>query len=633
MDCSGDIMKPLHQADRVDSQLILEGMRQKKLAASAPTLIIGIPSRGKVSTEFMMSLIQLFNPLNMVITYVIQKGMLPAEAREAITKYALKAGAKYIFFVDDDMLLPPDTLYRLNQRMQTLPDAAIVSGIYSSKFEPVEPFVYKKFGTGAYWDFKKDAVEQVWAVGAGCLLVNLEYVKKMKEPYWLDEYGEINGRPTFLGQDINFCHKIQKEAGGKVYIDSAINCGHQDINSGRIFHIPDTCNEKQSRKLHLGCGGVKLPGFINIDLRQTKATDMVADIRKLPFEDGTIDEIHSYHVIEHFSEKDGRKALTHWYNLLKENGKLILECPDLEGICARYLEKGEDDPRIMMQFYGADRWENDAHLWGYSKKSMKKLLENIGFENVSVTEGKDYHATQLGDCCLRAEAIKKRIKKETDIIIPCWNQLEYTKKCIESIQRNTKDYNLILIDNGSTDGTAEYFKTLDAVVITNKENLGFVKAVNQGLKASKNDVVILNNDTEVPEGWLDKMKEVLTDDIGAVGPLSTAPAQEQYYKEYKSRWQGLYLAFFCVLIKREVIDKVGELDENFEIGLGEDQDYCNRMALAGYRTRLRTDVIVKHHHRVSIKEIPNIEEISIKNHQYLRRKWSKKQNENSWEKK
>jgi GT2 family glycosyltransferase len=456
-------MKPIHQADKVDNQLILAGMRRKKLSAFAPTLIIGIPSRGKVSTEFTMSLVQLFNPLNMVVTYVVQKGMLPAEAREEITKYALEAGAKYIFFIDDDMLLPPDTLYRLNQRMQTLPDAAIVSGIYSSKFEPVEPFVYKEFGAGAYWGFKKNSIEQVWAVGAGCLLVNLEYVKKMKPPYWLDEYGEIEGRATFLGQDINFCHKIQKEAGGRVYIDSAINCGHQDINSGQIFHIPER-------------------------------------------------------------------------------------------------EKG-------------------------SKNSNNPV----------------------------------------DIIIPCWNQLEYTKKCIESIQKNTNNYNLILIDNGSTDGTAEYFKTLDATVITNKENLGFVKAVNQGFKASKNDVVILNNDTEVPEGWLDKMKEVLTGDVGAVGPLSTAPMQEQYYKEFRTKWKGLYLTFFCTLIKREVIDKVGYLDENFEIGLGDDQDYCNRMALAGYRTRLRTDVIVKHHHRVSIKEIPNIEEISRKNHEYLKNKWEQKQ--------
>lgn len=451
-------MTPIHQADRVNDQLVLAGMRQKKLLASAPTLIIGIPSRGKVSTEFMMSLVQLFNPLNMVVTYIIQKGMLPAEARESITKYALEVGAKYIFFIDDDILLPPDALYRLNQRMQTLPDAAIVSGVYSSKFDPVEPFVYKEFGAGAYWGFDKKEPEQVWAVGAGCLLVNLEYVKKMKSPYWMDEYGEINGRATFLGQDINFCHKIQQEAGGKVYIDPIVNCGHQDINSGKIFHIP----------------GISQP------------------------------------------------------------------------------------------------------------------------------------------------------KKKIDIIIPCWNQLEYTKKCVESIQKNTKDYNLILIDNGSTDGTAEYFKTLDATVITNKENLGFVKAVNQGLKASKNDVVILNNDTEVPEGWLDKMREALADNVGAVGPLSTAPGQEQYYKDFKKRWWGLYLAFFCVLIKREVVDKIGYLDEKFEVGLGEDQDYCNRIRQAGYIIRLRIDVVVKHHHRVTVKTIPDIEKIAEKNHEYLKKKWGQK---------
>jgi len=72
---------------------------------------------------------------------------------------------------------------------------------------------------------------------------------------------------------------------------------------------------------------------------------------------------------------------------------------------------------------------------------------------------------------------------ECDIVIITWNGLDYTKKCVQSVQKNTANvnYRFIFVDNNSTDGTAEYIKTLtNAVVISNSENLGFVKAMNQG---------------------------------------------------------------------------------------------------------------------------------------------------------
>ncbi|MCX5776066.1 MAG: glycosyltransferase, partial [Candidatus Firestonebacteria bacterium] len=83
-----------------------------------------------------------------------------------------------------------------------------------------------------------------------------------------------------------------------------------------------------------------------------------------------------------------------------------------------------------------------------------------------------------------------------DIIIPVFNQLEYTKQCIEHILKYTDvPYNLIIVDNCSSDGTSQYLKGVDALVISNSENRGCAAAWNQGVRAGNGAIkVIMNND-------------------------------------------------------------------------------------------------------------------------------------------
>ena len=96
-----------------------------------------------------------------------------------------------------------------------------------------------------------------------------------------------------------------------------------------------------------------------------------------------------------------------------------------------------------------------------------------------------------------------------DIIIPVWNQYDFTKRAIEHIQRNTRyPYRLILIDNNSDEVTGDYLGRIaeqdkKAILIRNRENLGFVKATNQGLRASSAPYAcLMNNDTAASSGWL-----------------------------------------------------------------------------------------------------------------------------------
>ncbi|GAH79733.1 unnamed protein product, partial [marine sediment metagenome] len=108
-------------------------------------------------------------------------------------------------------------------------------------------------------------------------------------------------------------------------------------------------------RLHLGCGRVRLSGYVNIDCTRTEATDLVCDIRRLPYEDNSVDTIESYHVFEHIpvclhanvSSDWGEKyaslitVLKEWRRALKEGGNLIIEMPDLDGMVREYLTADE----------------------------------------------------------------------------------------------------------------------------------------------------------------------------------------------------------------------------------------------------------------------------------------------------
>ena len=99
------------------------------------------------------------------------------------------------------------------------------------------------------------------------------------------------------------------------------------------------------------------------------------------------------------------------------------------------------------------------------------------------------------------------------IIIPCWDQLEFTRFCLAALVRHTRPpWELIVIDNGSTDGTGTYLASVQdvapmpVIVVHNERNVGFPAAINQGLKAARGDyLVLMNNDAVVTNGWLDQL--------------------------------------------------------------------------------------------------------------------------------
>lgn len=241
----------------------------------------------------------------------------------------------------------------------------------------------------------------------------------------------------------------------------------------------------------------------------------------------------------------------------------------------------------------------------------------------------------------------------TSIIILTFNKLEYTKKCIESIRKYTdsKEYELIVIDNKSTDGTVEWLmEQNDIVKIINKDNVGFPKGCNQGMKISKGEeILLLNNDVVVTPFWLYNLKKCLysSKDIGAVGPVTNSAAYYQSIEvNYRSidemlefamnfnisdpaKWEErLKLIGFCLLLKREVFEKAGYLDEIFTPGNFEDDDYCIRIRNYGYKLMLCRDTFIHHYGGTSFKGNSMYGRILAENESKFKEKWGFSSSEN-----
>jgi GT2 family glycosyltransferase len=211
-----------------------------------------------------------------------------------------------------------------------------------------------------------------------------------------------------------------------------------------------------------------------------------------------------------------------------------------------------------------------------------------------------------------------------DIVIPVWNNKEVTQRCLESIFDNTHcEYRLIIIDNASDASTRQYLDQVKlsrpdkVLLIANEENVGFTKAVNQGIKVSSSDYVCINNnDIIVSDGWLEEMIYVAEghSDIGIVNPSSNFGKRKPWGKTFKqyanSRTFGKHGQYsetaspvgFCYLIKREVIDKIGLLDEGYSPGYFEDTDYALRAKAAGYKSVFANGAFVFHLERASFKK-------------------------------
>jgi len=198
-------------------------------------------------------------------------------------------------------------------------------------------------------------------------------------------------------------------------------------------------------------------------------------------------------------------------------------------------------------------------------------------------------------------------EKLVSIIILNWNGKQDTEQCIESIYKNTsyKNFEIVLVDNGSNDGSVEMLKKLQKCkkihqLVLNRENNGFGGGNNQGMEVAKGDYLfLLNNDTFVTKNWLRNIVKVAESrkDIGIVGPHFPLVQDPEFvfgggYTDDAGRAVNMYnrkdmaveqVSGGAFLIKRELFAKIGFFDEGFFPIYFEEADYCARARKAGFK--------------------------------------------------
>jgi GT2 family glycosyltransferase/tetratricopeptide (TPR) repeat protein/2-polyprenyl-3-methyl-5-hydroxy-6-metoxy-1,4-benzoquinol methylase len=364
-----------------------------------------------------------------------------------------------------------------------------------------------------------------------------------------------------------------------------------------------------------------------------------ADVEALPLSDlGQFDAIICGDVLEHL--RDPGAVLTRLRGILSPDGVLIASLPNVRhmDVVAGLVEGNWT--------YAPAGQLDVSHLRFFTRRSAEQLLEEAGFQVGAVrgVPGPGYagweqagrpgqlEAGHLGISGLSPEEAQEFFVDQwlltatcapavdwgvTSIILLTHNELPYTQLCLESIRKHTHlPYELVVVDNGSTDGTVEWLqRQSDVHLVCNPTNLGFAKGVNQGLQAAEGThLLLLNNDTVVTPGWLRRLLRCLHSgpDVGLVGPLTNyASGPQQVQASYRSpaaldafawdlgrhgtRYQEVSrLIGFCMLMKRETVARVGLLDEQFGLGTFEDDDYSWRARRAGHRLLIATDAFVHH---------------------------------------
>lgn len=260
----------------------------------------------------------------------------------------------------------------------------------------------------------------------------------------------------------------------------------------------------------------------------------------------------------------------------------------------------------------------------------------------------------------RADSFDKALNElhepPVSVIVLTYNNLAFTEACLASIEAYSDYGNLevIVVDNASSDGTPDWLREWvqapsaaghDRRLILNQRNLGFSAGNNVGLRAARGEfLVLLNNDTYVTPGWIRGLCNHLRAEptLGLLGPVTNNIGNEAkldisyegmdemmakaalHTRAHPGQRRPLRTAaFFCVAMRREVYECVGEMDEDFGVGFFEDDDYCRRVEQAGLSVACAEDVFVHHHLSASfdILKAEARKELFEANRAIYERKW------------
>lgn len=149
-------------------------------------------------------------------------------------------------------------------------------------------------------------------------------------------------------------------------------------------------------KLNIGCRNSRIEDYKNCDIVDGPCVDYICSADKLPFEDNSIDEVLSEHMIEHLTFEEFNRSIVEWHRVLKVGGSIIIECPDLMGVCKAFVDSNHFNQYfsfagywpLIAHFYGHQRGASpeeklsQVHKSGYTVEHLRFCLEGIGFKDI-----------------------------------------------------------------------------------------------------------------------------------------------------------------------------------------------------------------------------------------------------------
>jgi len=379
-------------------------------------------------------------------------------ARNYLIEQALSSGAKYMLFIGEDTVLPYDGFKVLHETAEKNPDA-VVTGVYYIKCSDAMIMVRNKD-----WitipNVDPGQLIEAWQTGMDVMMIPISILQAMKDeapdlPFTCIG-NNINDEIPFIGEDNFFVHRLHKR-GTKLLVNTDVQCLHMDLASGLYTAHPSVdlknyytnikptrpltlddkefidrrwadrlpegtgsyksviaklLEEGQPIKFNMGCGRDRIDGYLGVDMHSDTA-DIKQDIMKLDLPEQCADEIFASHLIEHIPQHRAPSVLEKWLATLKEGGMLVLETPDLAGLCKDYLEQdGADQHMTAMCIYGAhvdritpetqEKGALSPHLWGYTPKSLADLCTAVGFKDIKILPVTGQHPGKN----FRLEAVK-----------------------------------------------------------------------------------------------------------------------------------------------------------------------------------------------------------------------------------
>lgn len=208
---------------------------------------IAIPYSGRpTSVEWGLQLMLQGWPMNLQVALSALKGKPVDEARTTLVEKAIEHGSRFLFFVDDDVIIPINGGRKLYDTLNMADNKTmVVAGIYPNRdTDTPEPMIFRGDGNGPFWHWKVGDIFPVTGAGTGCMMINLDVFKYLEKPWFklIDKLSYYPEDKLFLNDyatdDLYFCKKVI-DAGFKILCDGAVICAHQNALTQKIYHLPE----------------------------------------------------------------------------------------------------------------------------------------------------------------------------------------------------------------------------------------------------------------------------------------------------------------------------------------------------------------------------------------------------------